>query len=732
MKSSQNNNNGNQKNQRNIVLIALVLGALFFVFNTLEMKSLAIVELSYNELKSGLEKKELANVSINGNEISGTEVDGKRFVAYATEGELPHYTQLLRDNEIDFKVNPSKKEEGGILSVLISWLPAFIIFGLFVFFFRQMMQQSGGGKVMGFGKSKAKLMNEFAGRVLFRDVAGIEEAKDDLKEVVDFLKSPGKFERLGGRVPKGVLLSGLPGTGKTLLARAVAGEAGVAFFSISGSDFVEMFVGVGASRVRDMFEQGKKNAPCIIFIDEIDAVGRQRGSGYGGGNDEREQTLNQMLVEMDGFEPTDNVIIIAATNRPDVLDKALLRPGRFDRHINIPLPDILGRQEIIKVHIEKVRMGDDVDIHVLARGTPGFSGADLENLINEGALLAARRNLSVITMEEFEAAKDKILMGAERRSMVVKEDERRLTAYHEGGHALVSLNCTNYDPIHKATIMPRGRALGLVQNLPKEDRLSYKRCYIEDFLAVAMGGRVAEEIVFGVENITTGASQDIKVATDRARRMVLEWGMSEKVGPVYYGEDETALAYGRSSLGAMSEKFSELLDEEVKKIVEKGYLRAKEIIVSQRDKLELIAKALLDYETLTGEELNELLLQGKIARAPHESPKDKEWKESLKNTSPLSGEDLPGKDADSGKEKKEKKLVVTLFEETQVEPLPSDRNMIGNVLEKKKISKKRNSQSIVLEKVPSVSEEGQASEKPFKEVDQKKFDNLSEDEKDGK
>jgi cell division protease FtsH len=489
-----------------------------------------------------------------------------------------------------------------------------LVVGVWIFFMRQM--QSTGGKAMGFGKSRARLLSEKTGRVTFEDVAGIDEAKQELEEIVEFLKDPQKFQRLGGKIPKGVLLVGPPGTGKTLLARAIAGEANVPFFTISGSDFVEMFVGVGASRVRDMFEQGKKNAPCIIFIDEIDAVGRHRGAGLGGGNDEREQTLNQLLVEMDGFESNEGVILIAATNRPDVLDPALLRPGRFDRQVVVPNPDVLGREKILKVHMGKVPLAPDVEPKIIARGTPGFSGADLANLVNEAALLAARAGKRVVTMTEFEAAKDKVMMGAERRSMVMTEEEKRLTAYHEAGHAIVAVNEVESDPIHKATIIPRGRALGMVMRLPEGDRISVSRAKLKADLAVAMGGRIAEELIFGKDKITTGASSDIKMATDIARRMVTEWGMSEKLGPLTYGENDQEVFLGHSvaTHKNVSEATAKTIDEEIRGIVETAYARAHTVLTDNLDKLHAMAQGLLEFETLTGDEIRQLLRGEPVVR----------------------------------------------------------------------------------------------------------------------
>jgi cell division protease FtsH len=480
---------------------------------------------------------------------------------------------------------------------------------------RQM--QAGGGKAMGFGKSRARLLTEKTGRVTFEDVAGIDEAKQELEEVVEFLKDPQKFQRLGGKIPKGCLLVGPPGTGKTLLARAIAGEANVPFFTISGSDFVEMFVGVGASRVRDMFEQGKKNAPCIIFIDEIDAVGRHRGAGLGGGNDEREQTLNQLLVEMDGFESNDGVILIAATNRPDVLDPALLRPGRFDRQVVVPNPDILGREQILKVHMRKVQVGADVDARVIARGTPGFSGADLANLVNEAALLAARAGKRLVTMHDFEAAKDKVLMGVERRSMVMTEDEKRLTAYHEAGHSLVGLYVPKHDPLHKVTIIPRGRALGLTMSLPERDRHSFSKLELESKLAVLFGGRIAEELVFGPENVTTGAGNDIRQATEMARRMVTEFGFSDRLGPLRYtdNQEEIFLGHAVTQQKHVSDATARLIDEEVRRLIDDAEATARRILYEHRDDLDVLAGALLEYETLSGEEVEALLRGETVVRA---------------------------------------------------------------------------------------------------------------------
>jgi len=596
------------------VVIAVLLVALFNQFQTSSPQGSAS-SVAFSDFMEYVESNEIRDVTIQGDRVSGHFSDGRQFMTYVPPGS--DLVSTLREHNVRISAMPPEDDVLSFWGILISWFPMLLLIGVWIFFMRQM--QGGSGKAMGFGKSKAKMLTEQAGRVTFEDVAGIDEAKADLEEVVEFLRDPQKFQRLGGKIPKGVLLVGPPGTGKTLLARAIAGEANVPFFTISGSDFVEMFVGVGASRVRDMFEQGKKNAPCIIFIDEIDAVGRHRGAGLGGGNDEREQTLNQLLVEMDGFEANEGVILIAATNRPDVLDPALLRPGRFDRQVVVPNPDVLGREKILKVHSRKVPLGPDVDIRTIARGTPGFSGADLANLVNEAALMAARKGKRVVTHQDFEDAKDKVIMGAERRSMVMSEDEKKLTAYHEAGHALVTLYSPNYDPIHKATIIPRGRALGLVQSLPERDRYSMSRAYAEEFLAIAMGGRIAEELVFGRDKVTSGASQDIKAATDRARRMVTEWGMSEKLGPLAYGEPEGEVFLGHSVTQHknISEETAREVDMEVRRLVEDGYQRAYKIITEHRDELEKIAQALLEYETLTGEELKALLRGEDIVRDDH-------------------------------------------------------------------------------------------------------------------
>ena len=567
--------------------------------------------------------KEISNgqvreVTIKGHSIEGIYSDNRTFRTYAPND--PNLVERLNKRGVIINAVPSDDGSPSLVQILISWFPMLLLIGVWIFFMRQM--QSGGGKAMGFGKSRARLLTERSGRVTFEDVAGIDEAKVELEEVVEFLRDPQKFQRLGGKIPKGVLLVGPPGTGKTLLARAIAGEANVPFFTISGSDFVEMFVGVGASRVRDMFEQGKKNAPCIIFIDEIDAVGRHRGAGLGGGNDEREQTLNQLLVEMDGFETNEGVILIAATNRPDVLDPALLRPGRFDRQVVVPNPDVLGREKILKVHMRKVPLAPDVDARVIGRGTPGFSGADLANLVNEAALLAARRNKRLVTMAEFEDAKDKVLMGSERRSMVMTDEEKRLTAFHEAGHALVALHVPRHDPLHKVTIIPRGRALGVTMSLPEKDRYGYAKIELESRIAMMFGGRVAEKIVFGADDITTGAGDDIRQATNLARAMVTEYGFSEKLGPLRYNDNEEEVFLGHSVTQRknVSEDTTRMIDEEIRRFVEEGRALAEKILTEHSEELNSIANALLEYETLSGQEIDGLLRGEPIVRPDLDAP----------------------------------------------------------------------------------------------------------------
>jgi cell division protease FtsH len=605
------------------VIIGLLLIALFNLFQSPAQRG-AAPSLAFSDFLTDVDTGKVSEVTIQGQAIRGTYTDGRPFATYAPED--PNLVNRLTQHGVRISAAPSEPQGFSLVDVLISWLPPMILFfAAWIFFIRQM--QSGGGKAMGFGKSKARLLTERQGRVTFDDVAGIDEAKEELEEIVEFLKDPQKFQRLGGRIPKGALLVGPPGTGKTLLARAIAGEANVPFFTISGSDFVEMFVGVGASRVRDMFEQAKKNAPCIIFIDEIDAVGRHRGAGLGGGNDEREQTLNQLLVEMDGFESNEGVILIAATNRPDVLDPALLRPGRFDRQVVVPNPDIVGRERILKVHMRKVPLGPDVDPRVVARGTPGFSGADLANLVNEAALLAARKGKRVVSMLDFEAAKDKVMMGAERRSMVMTDQEKKLTAYHEAGHALIMLNTPAHDPLHKVTIIPRGRALGVTMFLPERDRYSQSMKEIEANLASLFGGRIAEELIFGAENVTTGASDDIRRATNLARRMVTEWGFSEKLGPLRYSENEEEVFLGHSVTQRknVSDATAKLIDEEIRRIVEQGEATARRILTDHLADLHTLAKGLLEYETLSADEIRALLRGEPIHRepaAPSEPPQD--------------------------------------------------------------------------------------------------------------
>ena len=602
-------------NLRNIVLwlfIALIVFGLFNLFsNTSGDRN--TVDLTYSQFLDEVEAGSIKDVIIRGNNINGAFEDGRSFKTYAAND--PTLVDRLNDRGVNISAAPLDDGYPSLLGVLISWFPMLLLIGVWIFFMRQM--QGGRGGAMGFGRSKAKLLTENKNKVTFNDVAGIDEAKEELVEIVEFLKDPRKFQKLGGRIPKGAILIGPPGTGKTLLARAVAGEAGVPFFTISGSDFVEMFVGVGASRVRDMFEQGRRNAPCIIFIDEIDAVGRSRGAGLGGGNDEREQTLNQILVEMDGFDTQEGIILVAATNRPDVLDPALLRPGRFDRQVVVPNPDILGREAILKVHIKKISVAPDVDIRTIARGTPGFSGADLANIVNEAALLAARKNKKIVTMVDFEEAKDKVMMGSERRSLVMSQEEKELTAYHEGGHAVVALNQSASDPIHKATIIPRGRALGMVMRLPERDQLSLPREKMLADITVAMGGRVAEEIIFGDKKVTSGASSDIEMATKMARNMVTKFGMSEKLGPLQYGENEEEVFLGRSVQRHqnVSEETAKLIDSEIRQIVDSCYDLAKKILNEKIDDLHALAKGLIEYETLNGDEITTLLKEGKIDRS---------------------------------------------------------------------------------------------------------------------
>ena len=590
------------------IIVFLTMG-LYNLFKNPQNNSSQINNITFSEFLEEVDNGRVVQVNIQGNSIKGVYSNGKNFNTYSPND--PNLIEKLTEKGVSISASPIDEKMPSLLGVLLSWFPMLLLIGVWIFFMRQM--QGGKGGAMGFGRSKAKLMSDIRKKVSFNDVAGIDEAKEEVQEVVEYLKNPKKFMKLGGKIPRGVLLVGSPGTGKTLLARAIAGEADVPFFTISGSDFLEMFVGVGASRVRDMFEQGKKNAPCIIFIDELDAVGRSRGAGLGGGNDEREQTLNQILVEMDGFETNDGVIIIAATNRPDVLDPALLRPGRFDRQVIVPLPDIVGRGKILKIHSKKISAGPDVKLKTVAKGTPGFSGADLANLVNEAALLAARKNKRIVTMQEFEEAKDKVMMGPERKSMVMTEEDKKLTAYHEGGHAIVALNEKASDPIHKATIIPRGRALGVVWTIPERDKYSHSREYLEANISKAMGGRIAEELIFGHDKVTSGASSDIQMATKLAKDMVTRFGMSDQLGPLTYGENEDEVFLGRSITRhqQMSEETAKKIDTEIKRIVDEGYKKAKKILTEKIDDLHKLAKALLVYETLSGEEISDIIFKNK-------------------------------------------------------------------------------------------------------------------------
>jgi len=581
------------------LVISLVMIALFNLFNKPQTTKEPV---SYTDFLVSVEKGEVLSVTIQGDDIQGFMVGGKKFKTYAPRD--PELIKTLRDKGIRITARPLD-ESPWYMTILISWFPMLLLIGVWIFFMRQM--QAGGGKAMAFGKSRARLQSDQGPKVTFNDVAGIEEAKEELREIIDFLKDPKKFTRLGGRIPKGVLLMGAPGTGKTLLAKAIAGEAGVPFFSISGSDFVEMFVGVGASRVRDLFIQGKRNAPCIIFIDEIDAVGRHRGAGLGGGHDEREQTLNQLLVEMDGFESSEGVILISATNRPDVLDPALLRSGRFDRQVVVPVPDVKGREEIFKVHTRKTPLAEGVNLSILARGTPGFTGADLENLVNEAALLAARFGKEKVDMNDFEMSKDKVLMGAERRSMIISEEEKRNTAYHEAGHTLVAKMLPGTDPIHKVTIIPRGRALGLTQQLPIDEKHTYPKDFLMNNLVIFLGGRVAEELV--LEQLTTGAGNDLERATELARKMVCEWGMSDELGPLTFGKKEEQIFLGReiAQHRDYSEETARKIDLEVKKLILESYEKAKNILAENLEVLHRLAQGLLEKESLDGDAIDRLI-----------------------------------------------------------------------------------------------------------------------------
>ena len=573
-------------------------------------------EITYSQFISDIKTGRIGTVSIEGNSITGNHTDGTRFTTYSPETNNDSLIGTLLENNVEIKgAEPNKNSFWA--HALISWFPIILLLGIWIYFMRQMQGGGGRGGALSFGKSRARLLSEDQVKITFSDVAGVEEAKQEVSELVEFLRDPGKFQKLGGKIPSGVLMIGAPGTGKTLLAKAIAGEAKVPFFTISGSDFVEMFVGVGASRVRDMFEQAKKHSPCIIFIDEIDAVGRHRGAGLGGGHDEREQTLNQLLVEMDGFEGNEGVIVIAATNRPDVLDPALLRPGRFDRQVVVPLPDIRGREQILKVHMRKVALGDNVKANIIARGTPGFSGADLSNLVNEAALFAARANKKCVDMEEFERSKDKIMMGAERRSLVMSEEEKRLTAYHEAGHAIVGRLVPSHDPVYKVTIIPRGRALGVTMFLPEEDRLSYSKELLDSQISSLFGGRIAEELIFDKSKVTTGASNDIERATQLARNMVTKWGLSEKLGPLTYGEEDGEVFLGHSVTQhkAISDETSHTIDKEIRNIINKNYKRSEQILKKNIDKLHLMADALIKYETIDADQIDDIM-KGKAPRPP--------------------------------------------------------------------------------------------------------------------
>lgn len=610
---------------KNIVLWVIIAGVMMMVFNRFSIDPATNNTVSYSQFLNDVKNGSVESVTIEGRKITGQTTGQEGFISYTPETDNRAMVGDLLDANVEVNATPPQ-EQSIWLQIFISWFPFILIIGLWIFFLRQMQGGGAGrGGAMSFGKSKAKMLSEDQVKVTFKDVAGVEEAKEEVGEIVDFLRDPSRFQKLGGMIPRGILMAGSPGTGKTLLAKAIAGEAKVPFFSISGSDFVEMFVGVGASRVRDMFEQAKKNAPCIIFIDEIDAVGRQRGAGLGGGHDEREQTLNQLLVEMDGFSDNDGVIVIAATNRPDVLDPALLRPGRFDRQVVVPLPDVIGREKILGVHMKKVPLADDVKPSILARGTPGFSGADLANLVNEAALFAARRDKPKITMRELEDAKDKIMMGAERRSMVMKEEDKEMTAYHEAGHAIVGLTVPSHDPVHKVTIIPRGRALGVTMFLPTEDRYSLSLEQVNSQISSLFGGRIAEEIIYGRQAVTTGAQNDIERATELARNMVTRWGLSEKLGPISYGDDDSQPFMGGRS-GSGSKEFSDStvnsIDSEIRAIIDENYQRAENILRDKIDILHAMAKALVKYETIDADQIDDLM-RGKEPRPP------KDWDDDL-------------------------------------------------------------------------------------------------------
>ena len=592
---------------KNLMLWVVIAIVLMTVFNNFGPKTSGSQSINYSDFINEVQQGRVQRVEMEEHTVTGTRIDGSKFTTM-TPPEDPKLVDDLLSNKVEVKVN-EPNQHGLLMTIFINWFPMLLLIGVWIFFMRQMQGGGGGRGAMSFGKSKARMLGEDQVKTTFADVAGVEEAKEEVGELVEFLSDPSKFQRLGGKIPRGVLMVGAPGTGKTLLAKAIAGEAKVPFFTISGSDFVEMFVGVGASRVRDMFEQGKKHAPCIIFIDEIDAVGRHRGAGLGGGHDEREQTLNQLLVEMDGFEGNEGVIVIAATNRPDVLDPALLRPGRFDRQVVVPLPDVRGREQILKVHMRKVPMADNARASIIARGTPGFSGADLANLVNEAALFAARANKRLVEMEDLEKAKDKIMMGAERRSMVMSEDEKKLTAYHEAGHAIVGRSMPSHDPVYKVSIIPRGRALGVTMFLPEADRYSHSKEFLESQICSLFGGRIAEELVFGHDKVTTGASNDIMRSTELARNMVTKWGLSDKLGPLTYSEDEGEVFLGHSVAQhkAVSDETAHDIDQEIRSIIDRGYARAEEILKTNLDKLHAMANALMKYETIDSKQIDDIM-----------------------------------------------------------------------------------------------------------------------------
>ena len=603
---------------KNLILWVVIALVLMSVFNNFGPRRTGSEQIEYSRFIADVKQGRVQKVVIEGKNIQGVLQTGERFSTYTPETDNKALVGDLLENGVVIDARPPE-QQSLLMQIFISWFPMLLLIGVWIFFMRQMQGGAGGRGALSFGKSRARLLGEDQVKVTFSDVAGVDEAKEEVAELVDFLRDPAKFQKLGGKIPRGVLMVGSPGTGKTLLARAIAGEAKVPFFTISGSDFVEMFVGVGASRVRDMFEQAKKHAPCIIFIDEIDAVGRHRGAGLGGGHDEREQTLNQLLVEMDGFEGNEGIIVIAATNRPDVLDPALLRPGRFDRQVVVPLPDIRGREQILKVHMRKIPLDRDVEPSVIARGTPGFSGADLANLVNEAALFAARANRRTVDMEQFEKAKDKIMMGSERRSMVMSDDEKRLTAYHEAGHAIVGLLVPSHDPVYKVTIIPRGRALGVTMFLPEEDRYSYSKERLESQISSLFGGRIAEELVFGPESVTTGASNDIQRATELARNMVTRWGLSERLGPLTYSEEEGEVFLGHSVTQhkTVSDQTQDLIDEEVRSIIDRNYQRSTRILKENQQRLHVMASALIRYETIDVEQIKDIM-EGREPRPPQD------------------------------------------------------------------------------------------------------------------